>query len=50
MTIKTNDPQVARRRYLRLLAGEILRSPVLLGLAGLIIGLIIGLVISVTRG
>ena len=43
-------PRSTRRRFCRLLAGEILRSPLLLVLTGLVMGGIIGLVISAVTG
>lgn len=44
--MSVEPPRFARRRYFRLLAGEILRSPFLLALTAVAIGGIIGLVIS----
>ena len=44
------EPRFTRRTYFRLLAGQILRSPLLLALTAVAIGWIIGLIISVVIG
>jgi hypothetical protein len=41
------SPQFTRRRYLRLLAARILRTPLLAAVTGLVIGLTISLLIGV---
>jgi hypothetical protein len=43
----TGEPQFTRRTYLRLLAGQVMHSPLLLGLTAVAAGMSIGLLISV---